>query len=63
MLSVSLPASADELQVIISGKAMHLGPNNQNEQNYRWLFDNINNGTNNMDSLRYNNDPEVEIIF
>ena len=34
MLFVSIPAAADELQVIISGKAMHMGQTNQNEKNY-----------------------------
>jgi hypothetical protein len=33
-LLASIPASADDLQVIISGKAIHMGPNDLNENNY-----------------------------
>lgn len=33
-LLTQLPASADDLQIVISGKAIHMGPNNLNEANY-----------------------------
>ena len=34
MLITSFEAGADELQMIISGKAIHMGSNNLNEKNY-----------------------------